>query len=380
MDMRELPHPSRHRAWVEVDLQAIADNVGVFRRLAGSGRQVMPAVKADAYGHGAVAAARAALAGGADRLAVATCLEGQELREAGIGTPIQLLGALLPEEARAVVRLNLIPSLHELDLARLISIEAVMAGRIVPVQMKIDSGMGRLGVLPEKAATTALEIASLPGLSLEGVFTHFADAADAAYSREQLARFNAASAGIEAAGVTGFLRHAASTTAALLYPESFFDMIRPGAGVYGYASPDGLARDAALRPALAWRSLVIQIKNYPPAANLGYNRTFTTRRPTRVALLPVGYADGYRREFSNRALVIINGKRVPVLGMVSMDYAMADVTDLEDVAPGAVATLLGEDGAERITAEELAAWGGTIPYCLTSGIGPRVARVYMETP
>ncbi len=375
--MDKLPHPSLHRSWLEIDLTAIADNVQRFRELVGPDCMVMPAVKADGYGHGAVPTAQAVLAGGADRLAVATCLEGQELREAGIGVPIQVLGASLPEEVRTAVKYNLIMSLHELYIARLIAIEAVKSGRIVSVQFKIDTGMGRLGILPENAVAAAREIFDLPGLRFEGVFMHFAEASDDTYSRFQLERFNRACRLLEEAGITGFIRHAASSTPAILYPESRFDIIRPGAGIYGYQSPEWVKREFPLRPAMAWKSAVIQLKDYPPGSNLGYNRTFTTRRPTRVAVLPVGYGDGYRREFSNRGSVIIRRRRAPVVGMISMDYAMVDVTGMEGLETGAVATLLGGEGQESISVEEMADWIGTIPYCITTGIGPRVGRVYL---
>ena len=376
MGIRELSHPSLHRSWAEIDLSAITDNVRYFKTFVGPERMVMPAVKADGYGHGAVEIARAALEGGADRLGVATCLEGQQLREAGIGVPIQVFGATLPEEVKTAVKYNLTLSLHELEIARLVAIEAALNDRRIPVQFKIDTGMGRLGILPENAVAAAREVFDLPGLRFEGVFMHFADASDVPYSRQQIERFNAACTALEDAGVTGFLRHASSSSAALMYPEAHYDMIRPGAGIYGFLSPSWLSREHSLRPAMSWRSSIIQIKEYPVDSDLGYNRTFTTRRPTRVAVLPVGYADGYRREFSNRAQVLIRGRRAPVVGVVSMDYTMVDVTDLEELQTGAVATLLGCDGEECITPEEMAEWGETIPYCLTTGVGMRVGRQY----
>lgn len=379
MGMKELSHPSLHRAWTEIDLDAITDNTRYFKHLVGPGCKIMPALKADAYGHGAIESAHAALAGGAERLAVATCLEGQELREAGIGVPIQVLGASLPEEVNTAVRYNLTMSVHELEIARLIALAAVREGRTIPIQFKIDTGMGRLGILPENAVVAAQEVFDLPSLQFEGVFMHFAEPSDEPYSRYQLGEFNRACRALEDAGISGFIRHAASSTAILLYPEAHFDLVRPGCAIYGYLAPAWLSREFPLRPAMSWKSAVIQLKDYPPVRNLGYNRTFTTRRPTRVAVVPVGYADGYRREFSNRAEVLIRGRRVPVVGIVSMDYAMVDVTDMADVEEldtGVVATLLGADRDDRITAEEMAEWGGTIPYCITTGIGNRVGRQF----
>ncbi len=377
MPMRTLPHPSLHRTWVEIDLDAIAENTRRLKRLAG-GALLMPALKADAYGHGAARVAGAVLRGGADRLGVATCLEGQALREAGFGVPVQVFGACLPEEVAPAVRSGLTLSLHELHIAHLVSLAAVDAGVRAAVQLKIDTGMGRLGILPENAVEAAREIFDLPGLCFEGVFMHFAEPGDGAYSRFQLERFAAACAALERAGISGFLRHAASSAACVLYPEARFDMIRPGSAVYGYFSPAPVAERFPLLPAMSWRSAVIQVKDYPAGNSLGYGMTFTTSRPTRVAVLPVGYADGYVRAFSNRARVLVGGRRVPVVGMVSMDYAMVDVTGVGDVHPGTVATLLGADGGDAITPEELAEWGGTIPYCLTCGIGSRVGRQYVE--
>ncbi|MDR2392523.1 MAG: alanine racemase, partial [Planctomycetota bacterium] len=305
MGMDDLAHPSLHRSWVEIDLGAVRTNVRRFREAAGSGVIIMPAIKANAYGHGAEAVARAALSGGADRFAVATCLEGMELREAGVGVPIQVLGASFPEEVRPAIRLDLILSVHELSLARLIAVEAARVGKIVPTHLKIDTGMGRLGILPENAASAARELASYPGLFIEGAFMHFADAGDPDYSRVQLKRFRQALGDLADAGKPELIRHAANTTAALLHPESRLDLIRPGAGIYGYADPAGIAQEAGLESVMAWRSSVIQVKEYPSGSHLGYNRTFTTSRPSRVAILPTGYADGYRREFSNQAQIII---------------------------------------------------------------------------
>ena len=376
MGMKELTHPSLHRTWVEIDLEAVVHNIRYLKRIA-PGCLLMPALKANAYGHGAVRMAKTVLRGGADRIGVATCLEGQELREAGIGVPIQVFGASLPEEVNLAVRYTLTLSLHDLDIARLVALAALEQGRQVPVQFKIDTGMGRLGILPEDAAAAAREVFALPGLQFEGVFMHFAEAGDDAYSLAQLERFELACGRLREAGIDGFLRHAASSTAILLYPQAHYDMIRPGCATYGYVTPGWLADSHDLRPAMSWRSAVIQLKDYPPGSNLGYNRTFTTRRPTRVAVLPLGYADGYRREFSNRASVLLRGRRAPVVGMVSMDYTMVDVTGMDDVAVGTVATLMGRDRDECIRPEELAEWGGTIPYCLTCGIGKRVGRQYV---
>ncbi|MCD7895745.1 MAG: alanine racemase [Planctomycetaceae bacterium] len=378
MTADELHHPTLHRTWTEVALGAIRHNIELFREWVGPGCVVMPTLKADAYGHGSVPVARAATRAGAERLAVATCLEGQVLREAGIGVPIHILGATLPEEVEAAVRLGLTLSIHEMHIAELAAIAAHRHGRTVPVHCKIDTGMGRLGILPDDAVRLVTAVAALPGLQVEGLFMHFAEAGDAEFSQKQIDEFEQVTARLRAAGLDGLVRHASSTAAVVRYPEANFDMVRPGSGVYGYIAPAEMAGEMPLRQALSWKSSVIQVKEYPAGHTLGYDRTYTTSRPTRVAILPVGYADGYRRENSNRAMVLIRGQRAPVVGRVSMDYTMVDVTELPDIAVGAVATLLGPDRDDRITTEELADWGNTIPHCVTTGISPRVGRVYVD--
>ncbi len=378
MPITELSHPSHHRSWIEVDLDAIAENVRRFQTLVGDGGEVMPCVKADAYGHGAVAVARSAVAAGATRMVVATCLEGEELRAAGITVPVHILGASLPEEVAPALAADLCLSLHDMDLARLVGLEAVKKNKVAAVHLKIDTGMGRLGILPEAAASAARQIAELPGVELAGVFMHFADAGDEAYSRQQLVRFNDARRVLTEAGVKAPRAHAAGSAAAILYPAARFRMIRPGAGIYGYHAPAWLGERFPLRPALSWKCVVVQLKDYPQGSSLGYNRTFTTRRPTRVAVLPVGYGDGYLRGFSNKADVLIRGRRAPVVGMISMDYVLADVTDLPEVQVGSEVTLIGADGGDRVTVEELAAHAGTIPYCITTGLGRRPGRCYVR--
>lgn len=379
MTVSLLRHPSYHRCWVEVDLGAIAENARRFIDLVGPETGLMPEVKADAYGHGAIAVSRALLDAGARRLAVATVLEGEELRVAGITAPVHILGASLPEEIVPALENDLTLSLHDMGLAELIGLEAVRLGKTAPVHLKVDTGMGRLGVLPENVVAAATRIISLPGLSLEGVFMHFADAADEAYSTHQLERFNRALAALAEAGIDVPIRHAASSIAAVLYPESRFDIIRPGAGIYGFHSPAWVGDEFPVLPAMSWYCVIIQVKDYPAGLSLGYNRTFTTHRPTRIAVLPVGYADGYMLGFSNKADVLINGRRAPVVGMISMDYAMVDVTEMPEAVVGTGVVLMGEDRDERITVEELARHAGTIPYAITTCLGRRPGRNYILT-
>lgn len=378
MQTKNLRHPSFHRSWVEVDLSAIAENTRHFAQHLSPGTGMMPEVKADAYGHGAIAVSRVLLDSGCKRLAVATVLEGEELRVAGIMAPIHILGASLPEEIEPALQNDLTLSLHEMGLAEIINAEALRQQRVARVHLKIDTGMGRLGVLPENVIQAAQKIISLPGLMLEGIFMHFADAADQSYSQSQLERFNVAIRNLEEADIHVPIKHAASSIASILYPEAHFDLVRPGAGIYGFHSPGWIGEQFPVKPAMSWHCIVIQVKDYPAGLSLGYNRTFTTRRPTRIAVLPVGYADGYLLDFSNKAQVIINGKRAPIVGMISMDYSMADVTDMPEVAVGTKVTLVGEDQGCRVTLEELAAYANTIPYTITTCLGRRPGRCYVK--
>lgn len=379
MSTSHLQHPSFHRSWVEVDLSAIRANIRKFSELVGSDVDIMPEVKADAYGHGAVAVSRAAIDEGCSRVAVATVLEGEELRVAGINCPVHILGASLPEEIPLALENDLTLSLHEMSIAELLSLEAFKQNKVAKVHLKIDTGMGRLGILPENIVECAEEIISLPQLEIEGVFMHFADASDEPYSFQQLAHFKDALKRLDDAGISVPLVHAAGSVGAVLYRDSHFNMIRPGAGVYGYHSPEWVGERLPLTPALSWRCVVIQVKEYPAGLSLGYNRTFTTHRPTKIAVLPVGYADGYLRDFSNHADVLINGERAPVVGMISMDYAMVDVTEIQNVEVGTRVTLIGEDGGDSITVEELARHADTIPYIITTCLGRRPGRSYIIT-
>jgi alanine racemase len=378
MAMSVLPHPSQHRAWIEVNLSAIENNVRAFVKMMRGRGEVMCCVKADAYGHGSIGVSLSALNAGAGRLGVATVEEGEELRLSGITAPIHILGATLPEEVRNALAHNLTISIHDLELANLLSVEACRLQKPAQVNLKIDTGMGRLGILPRQAVETALTVDRLPGVELTGVFTHFAEAEDQAYSEKQITLFDEVCRELERKGIRPPLKHAANTTAAILYPEARHNLIRPGLGLYGCHNLPELAEKIELQPALTWKCVVVHLKDYPAGANLGYNRTFTTQRPTRIAVLPLGYADGYVRALSNHAEVLISGRRAPVVGIISMDYTTVDVTDIPQVEVGSEVTLIGRDGEDLITVEELARHAQTIPYCITAGFGRRPGRCYVR--
>ena len=377
MNRDHLNHPSFQRSWVEVDLSAIQENLIRYGDITGGTKHIMPAVKADAYGHGAIAVSRVALDAGCERLAVATVLEGEELRVAGINADIQILGSSLPAEIPLAIQYDMIPSIHETGAIGLINDAAKKQQKKVRVHLKVDTGMGRLGILPENILFAARSVVAASNLELEGLFMHLADASDESYSKSQISRFKQAATILEDMDIHIPLKHASSSIGAILYPDSRFDLIRPGAGIYGYHSPTWIRDVFPVVPAMSWHSTVIQVKDYPPGLSLGYNRTFTTHRPTRIAVLPIGYADGYLRSFSNHTDVLINGHRAPVVGMISMDYSMADVTGIDGITIGNPVTLIGREGEEEITVEELADRGGTIPYIITTCLGRRPGRCYI---
>ncbi|MFH0911465.1 MAG: alanine racemase [Planctomycetota bacterium] len=389
-------HPSGERSWIEIDLGAIRENVRRFAGHVGPRVLLMPAVKNNAYGHGAVPVGRAALAAGASRLAVATVAEGEELRRAGIEAPIHVLGAFLPEEVEPAIQSSLILSLQDRNMAQRVEETAAALDKTATVHLKVDTGMGRFGILPggptasgatiEKETDVdcraivdlARRVASLSHLCLEGVFSHFADALDEPYSLRQIAIFQAVSRALEAAGFSRLLRHSAASGAAILHPGAHFDMIRPGITMYGLYDDLVLEKRLATLPALAWRARIVALRDFPAGYSLGYGRTYVTDRPTRAAILPVGYGDGYIRALSNRGLVLIRGRRAPIVGRVCMDYFMVDVTGIDAVRPGDAVTLLGTDGRDRLRAETLADLAGTIPHEVVSNLGRRVARRYLN--
>jgi len=382
-------HPSDERTWLEIDLGALMHNVGVMRRVVGPEVRILAVVKADGYGHGAVQAARAALAAGAARLGVASCAEGEELRDAGIRVPVQVLGVLLPGEIDRAVALELIPTVHDLAGVEAFERAAAAQHKKAPVHLKIDTGMGRLGILPgghessapgmaaPQAVAAARAVHEAAHLQLEGAFMHFPDAADREGSAAQLSRFEAACADIRAAGVPIPLCHAAASAATMHLPQAHLDMVRLGICLYGaHEDPEAL-NTMGLRNVMRWLARVALVKDYPAGHPLGYGSTYTTTRPTRIAVLPVGYADGYRRMLGNQAHALVCGRRVPVVGRVSMDYTLVDVTGVPGVRVGSVATLVGRDGAHEIRIADLSLLTRTIPDETVTQPGRRVARRYI---
>jgi len=367
--------PSDRPTRAEIDLHALTHNYGEVTRRVG-GRKVLAVVKAQAYGHGAVSVARHLAGLGASMFGVALVEEGRELRDAGITAPILVMGPVFPEQAAELVRVDLTPVVYTLPVTQALSEAAGKAGRTVPVHVKVDTGMGRIGVSPEEAVQFIDTISKLPGIVVEGMMTHFADAdlRDKKFAAAQLDRFEALIGSLDAKGITVPLRHAANSAAVLEYDRALLTMVRPGLMLYGY-NPLESGAVADVRPVLSLVTRIAYVKKVPAGVPISYGRTFVTKRESLIATIPIGYADGYSRSLSNRGEAIVGEKRVPVAGRVCMDMIMLDVTDVPGVAAGDEAVLIGSRGKERITADDIAAKTGTIAYEVLCGISGRVPRV-----
>jgi len=363
----------------EIDLAAIAANVRIACEVAGTAAAVMAVVKADAYGHGAAPVARAALGAGATWLGVAVPEEAAALRAAGIHARMLVLGPIAPEQAALVTAHNLDQCVSDPVQAEALSREAASRGCVQRLHLKVDTGMGRVGLPPRAVRPAAERIAALPAVRLVGLMTHFADADadDPEFTREQLARFEAVSRDLRAAGIAIPLRHAANSAALIRHPEARLDLVRPGIMLYG-CPPCALRRpgDPALAPALRFRTAISQLTDLAAGGSVSYGRTFVATRDMRIATLPVGYADGLSRLLSGSGQALIRGRRAPIVGRVCMDMTMVDVTRLPDVRVGDEAVLIGRQGAAEITADEVAGLTGTISYEVLCRIGPRVPRIY----
>jgi alanine racemase len=365
-------HPTR----VVVDLDAIAHNVRLIKGLTVGGAAVLAVVKANAYGHGATAVARTALRAGAAWCGVATLAEGVALRESGITAPILVMGYTPAPLAADALAHDLRLTVYDRGVAEGLARAAAAAEKPCRVHVKIDTGMGRLGVLPDDARAFVAALLAMKGLVVDGLFTHFScSEGDAEYTREQIRRFERATTGID-----GPVRHACNSGGVFGFPEAHFDLVRPGLTLYGMSPYDAGREPAAirqLRPALRWRSEVASVKTLPHGAPVGYSQRYRCEGERRIAVIPVGYGDGMRRTPHNAGEVLVRGQRAPICGTVCMDQCMIDVTHIDDVALGDEVVLIGTQGAERISADEVAVRTGTINYEVTTALLARPAREYV---
>ncbi|MBI2360747.1 MAG: alanine racemase [Deltaproteobacteria bacterium] len=359
-----------------IDLAALCWNFRQVRERIGPGVKVLSVVKANAYGHGAVSVARALADAGSESFGVATLEEGIELRAGGVDAPILVLAGAYPEQLDEFIEHRLTPAICETETLRRLELEARRRGVTLSFHLKVDTGMGRIGLRAADVDSWLPELGPLKALRLEGIFSHFshAESAEGNYTQGQLQAFRRVLKRLRSAGYDPPLVHVANSAAVIALPSAHFTMVRPGLMLYGaYPSPD-MASQVTLKPVLTWKTRVLQLKKVPKGSSISYGRTFVTRRESLIATLPVGYADGYHRLLSNRGEVLIRGRRAPIVGRVCMDLTMADVTGASGVAQGDEVVLLGAQGQASISADEMARWAETISYEIFTSIGPRVPR------
>ncbi len=354
----------------------LENNLRQLREIAGKSK-ICAVIKADAYGHGAVITSRILAAAGVDFLAVAYLEEALELREAGIETPLLVLGTTDPGNADIIVSLGISQTVFTEDLGRALSESACRLEKKALVHIKIDTGMHRQGISPDQAGSFARFLADLDGLEIEGTYSHFteADNPETGFSAIQLARFQGALEAIRAEGLDPGIRHMANSAALLRIPESRLDMVRPGVLLYGLSPEADHRIPQGLKPVMEFCASIVSIRDIGIGEGVSYSRVFIASRPTRIALLQIGYADGYSRHLSNKAAVLVRGKRAQVAGRVCMDQIMVDVTDIPEATVGDEATLFG---LPELPAGELAELMGTIDYEVSCGISKRVPRILKE--
>jgi alanine racemase len=378
----------------EIDLGAYAHNIKELRRITHPDAQLMAVVKANGYGHGAAEVAREALQNGAQWLGVARFNEAVELRKAGLEAPLLILGYTPADLARQLIEYDLTQTVYDYSNAEVFSGKASKLGKKISVHIKVDSGMGRLGLVtdvlfPEKTIREAnpnpieviSKITKLAGLDVQGIFTHFAtaDSADKSYANQQLEIFLEFLHELHRDGLQPPVRHAANSAALIDMPESHLDMVRPGIATYGLAPSDEVNKDNAnLKPVMSLKSSIIHLKKVSAGFNVSYGITYQTDKPTTIATIPVGYADGFNRLFSSSGQMLVHGQKVPVIGRVCMDLTMLDVGNIPDVEIEDEVVIFGRQGDACITADEMATQLNTINYEIVSTIMPRVSRIYVR--
>ena len=374
-----LKKEQRYRSWVEVDLDNFTSNLREIKRLTGGGVDFMQTVKADAYGHGAIEISHAALREGARMLGVANADEGVQLRVSGIEAPVVILGPSTLSEIPDMIKYHLTPSVSDAGFARALEEQLARASRTLSVHVEVDTGMGRGGTMHDEAVDLIRYIRTLPHITLEGLFSHFASSElMTPYNDEQWRLFSGLLAELQRLGIDIPVRHMDNSGAILNYPALKLEMARPGIMTYGIYPSEETKDKAALLPVMSFKTTIVLIKEFPAGYGIGYNRTYTTKDKTRVATIPVGYGDGYPFILSNQGEALIRGRRVPVIGRVSMDMCTLDVTQIPECKVGDEVVLLGRQGSEYISANEIAAKAGTISYEVLCALGKRAPRVFLQ--
>jgi alanine racemase len=363
-------------SWLEINLSNLGNNIDFLKSLLPDKTKMMAVVKAEAYGHGSVEVALKAKEKKVDYLGVATIAEGKILRNEGIKLPVLVLGSVFPEQIHIALKYGIEITLASEENIRNTEMVAASLGLKAGVHLKIDTGMGRVGILPDKLNSAVELLKKSDNLEIKGVFTHFAESEnpDFNFTRQQIKTFLKCIEEIKTAGFNNFIIHAANSSATLIHPESHFDMVRTGLAMYGIPDPETVG----LEPVMSLKSRIINLKEIPAGSSLGYGRSFITKRDSLIGIIPIGYADGFPRVLSNKQEVLIGEKRCMVVGNISMDQCLVDLTDLQKVNIGDEVILLGKAGKEHITAKDWAAKSYRIPYEVLCGFGNRLPRIYIK--
>ena len=364
-----------------IDHESLRWNFRQIRSFLGSQVKILSMVKANGYGHGAPVVARTLAAEGSDAFGVAILEEALELRRHGITVPILVLTGVYLDQLELFFEHDLMPVVHDADLLQHLDAAVARLGRTLDVHLKIDTGMGRLGFPAGECDSWLTKIKKLKALRVEGIFSHFshAESVEGQYTSKQLEIFHHLVQRLATEGIAPPLVHLANSAATITLPEAYFNMVRPGLMLYGvYPSPEMVAR-ISLKPVLSWKTRILQLKKVPSNTSISYGQTFITKRDSLIATLPIGYADGYPRLLSNRGQALVGGKSAPVAGRVCMDLTMLDVTDIGKIHQGDEVVLLGAQGNDTISADEMASWADTISYEILTSIGARIPRIHNNT-
>ncbi len=370
------------RTWAEVDLDAIAHNMREIRKITNPSSQIMAVVKADAYGHGFLEVTRTLLENGADRLAVAVLQEGKQLRSRGVTVPILILGASGNDSIEDLINFDITPSVFTYEFAKALSYEAERKEKVTKIHIKIDTGMSRIGYLAgdnnEEIADEIIKISRLPYIEIEGIFSHFAasDEYDASYTHLQFDRFTDVCRRLESKGLNIPIKHICNSAGIMMYPEMHLDMVRPGVILYGMYPSDEVDKSRLdLIPAMTLKSTITHVKEVEAGRGVSYGREYITNGVTKIATVPIGYADGYLRRLAKEGKMLVNGVKVPIIGRICMDQCMIDVTNVNNTDRGDEVIIFGREG---VTIDDLAKWLDTINYEVACVIGKRIPRIYTK--
>ena len=370
------------RTWAEVDLDAIAHNIKEIRKITNPNAKIMAVVKADAYGHGFLEVAKTLLENGADRLAVAVLQEGKQLRSRGVTVPILILGASGEEAVEDLINFDITPSVFTYEFAKALAYEAERKEKVTKIHIKIDTGMSRIGFLAgennEEIVDEIIKISKLPYIEIEGIFSHFAtsDEYDKSYTLLQYGRFMDVCNRLEEKGLNIPIKHICNSAGIMMYPEMHLDMVRPGVILYGMYPSDEVDKSRLdLIPAMTLKSTITHIKEVEPGRGVSYGKEYITDKKTKIATVPIGYADGYLRKLAKHGKMIVDGVKVPIIGRICMDQCMIDVTNVHNIDKGDEVIIFGREG---VTVDDLAEWLETINYEVSCVIGKRIPRIYTK--